>query len=71
MDHGRRLDYRQRIDRRTPLLDNLLLIPVPPPHHDLAIHRLLRSNSWSEANAVLFFTRNKIVTFSIFTNNDE
>jgi hypothetical protein len=33
------------------LLDNLLLIPVPPPHHDLAIHRLLRSNS-SVANAV-------------------
>ena len=41
-------------DRRTPLLDNLLLIPVPPPHHDLAIDRLLRSNSSSLANAVLF-----------------
>ena len=47
-----------------PSLDNLLLIPDPPPHHDLAIHRLLRSNSSSVANAVLFFIRNKIVTFS-------
>jgi hypothetical protein len=54
-----------------PSLDNLLLIPDPPSHHDLVIHRLLRSNSTSVANAVLFFTRNKIVTFSIFTNNDK
>jgi hypothetical protein len=62
---------RGSTDRRTPLLDNLLLTPVPPLHDELAIHCLLRSNSSSVANAVLFFTRNNIVTFLIFTNNNE
>jgi hypothetical protein len=54
-----------------PSLDYPVLIPVPPPHYDLTIHRLLWSNSSSVANAVLFFTRNKIVTYAIITNNDE
>jgi hypothetical protein len=70
MDHGGRT--RGSTDRRTPLLDNLFLTPVPPLHDELAIHRLLRSNSSSVANAVLFFTRNNIVTFlysRIMTNN--
>jgi hypothetical protein len=62
---------RGSTDRRTPLLDNLLLTPVLPLHDELAIHHLLRSNSSSVANAVLFFTRNNIVTFLTFTNNDE
>ena len=46
--------------RAIPWLDYPVLIPVPPPHHDLTIHRLLRSDSSSVANAVLFFTRKRI-----------
>jgi hypothetical protein len=34
MDHGGRT--RGSTDRRTPLLDNLLLTPVPPLHDELA-----------------------------------
>ena len=37
--------------RTIPWLDYPVLIPVPPPHHDLTIHRLLQSNSSSVANA--------------------
>jgi hypothetical protein len=54
-----------------PSLDYPVLIPVPPPHYDLTIHRLLWSNSSSVANAVLFFTRNRVVTYAIITNNDK
>ena len=37
--------------RTIPWLDYPVLIPVPPLHHDLTIHRLLQSNSSSVANA--------------------
>jgi len=40
-----------RAVRPIPWLDYPVLIPVPPPHHELTIHRLLQSNSSSVANA--------------------
>jgi hypothetical protein len=57
--------------RPIPSLHYPILIPVPPPHHDLTIHRLLRSNSLSVANAVLFFTHNRVAAYAIIIHNDK
>jgi hypothetical protein len=57
--------------RAIPWLACPVLIPVPPPHYDLTIHHLLRSNSSSVANAVLFFTRDRVATYAIIIHNDE